>query len=325
MKKIKRFGVFALAALMAVGTCACVGKNNVKDGRYTIGICQIVEHEALEEANKGFKDALTEKLGDKVRFDVKNAQNDIDTCATIINGFVSSEVDLILANSTPALQAAAATTNMIPILGTSITEYGAALDIKDFDGTTGFNVSGTSDIAPLDEQAAMIKELFPDAKKVAMIYCSSEANSIYQVKKMKTLLEELGIESKAFSFVDATDITNITVAAAEYADVVYLPTDNTVAENKGAIYNVCMQKDFMVPVIAGEEGTCKDCAVATLSINYYDLGYKTGEMAYEIIANGADISKMEIEYAPQVVKKYDEDICKELGIQIPEGYEPIKK
>ena len=325
MKKIKRFGVFALAALMAVGTCACVGINNVKDGRYTIGICQIVEHEALEEANKGFKDALTEKLGDKVRFDVKNAQNDIDTCATIINGFVSSEVDLILANSTPALQAAAATTNMIPILGTSITEYGAALDIKDFDGTTGFNVSGTSDIAPLDEQAAMIKELFPDAKKVAMIYCSAEANSIYQVKKMKTLLEELGIESKAFSFVDATDITNVTVAAAEYADVVYLPTDNTVAENKGAIYNVCMQKDFMVPVIAGEEGTCKDCAVATLSINYYDLGYKTGEMAYEIIANGADISKMEIEYAPQVVKKYDEDICKELGIQIPEGYEPIKK
>ena len=325
MKKIKRFGVFALAALMAVGTCACVGKNNVKDGRYTIGICQIVEHEALEEANKGFKDALTEKLGDKGRFDVKNAQNDIDTCATIINGFVSSEVDLILANSTPALQAAVATTNMIPILGTSITEYGAALDIKDFDGTTGFNVSGTSDIAPLDEQAAMIKELFPDAKKVAMIYCSSEANSIYQVKKMKTLLEELGIESKAFSFVDATDITNVTVAAAEYADVVYLPTDNTVAENKGAIYNVCMQKDFMVPVIAGEEGTCKDCAVATLSINYYDLGYKTGEMAYEIIANGADISKMEIEYAPQVVKKYDEDICKELGIQIPEGYEPIKK
>lgn len=114
-------------------------------------------------------------------------------------------------------------------------------------------------------------------------------------------------------------------SAADYADVVYLPTDNTVAENKSAIYNVCMQESKRVPVIAGEEGACKDCGVATLSISYYDIGYKTGEMAYEILVNGADIANMEIEYAPQAVKKYDEDVCKELGIEIPEGYVAIEK
>ncbi len=325
MKTFKKFAIMALAGLMAIGTCACSGGTKKKDGTYTVGICQIVEHPALDAATKGFKDALVEKLGDKITFEEKNAQNDTETCATIVNGFVSSDVDLILANATPALQAAVAATSTIPILGTSVTEYGVALDIKDFKGTTGYNVSGTSDLAPLNEQAGMIKELFPKAEKVAMVYCSAEANSLYQVNVMKEELEKLGIESKAFPFADSNDIINVTTSAADYADVVYLPTDNTVAENKSAIYNVCMQESKRVPVIAGEEGACKDCGVATLSISYYDIGYKTGEMAYEILVNGADIANMEIEYAPQAVKKYDEDVCKELGIEIPEGYVAIEK
>ena len=328
MKKMKKFAALALAGLMAVSVCACQksesGKNNndSTDKTYNVGICQLVEHPALDAATKGFKDALTEKLGDKVKFDEKNAQGDTETCATIVNGFVSSKVDLMLANATPALQAAVAATNEIPILGTSITEYGVALDIKDFTGKTGINVSGTSDLAPLAEQAAMIKEIFPEAKKVALIYCSAEANSLYQVKVVGEELTKLGIENKAFPFADSNDIANICESAAEYADVVYIPTDNTAAENTSAVYNVLMPAK--IPVIAGEEGICGGCGVATLSISYYDIGYQTGVMAYDILVNGADISEMEIAYAPKFTKKYNEAIAKELGVTIPEGYEAIK-
>ena len=161
-------------------------------GSYTVGICQLVQHAALDAATQGFKDALTEELGDAVTFDEQNAQGDSNTCSTIINSFVSSDVDLILANATPALQAAQAGTNEIPILGTSVTEYGVALGIDGFDGTVGGNISGTSDLAPLDEQAAMLHELFPDAKNVGLLYCSAEANSQYQVDTVKAALEDLG-------------------------------------------------------------------------------------------------------------------------------------
>lgn len=325
MKKMTKFAAVALAALMAVSVTACGKSGGTKtdkgDGTYTVGICQLVEHPALDAATKGFKEALQEKLGDKVKFEEKNAQNDTETCATIVNGFVSSDVDLILANATPALQAAVAATSSIPILGTSVTEYGVALDIKDFSGKTGINVSGTSDLAPLAEQAAMIKELFPDAKKVALLYCSAEANSLYQVKVVSEELDKLGIESKQFPFADSNDISNVTQTTADYADVLYVPTDNTVAENTSAVYNICMPAK--VPVIAGEEGICKGCGVASLSISYYDLGYATGKMAYEILANGADVSKMDIQYAPKFTKKYNEAICKELGVTIPEGYEAV--
>ena len=325
MKKMTKFAAVALAALMAVSVTACGKSGGTKtdkgDGTYTVGICQLVEHPALDAATKGFKEALQEKLGDKVKFEEKNAQNDTETCSTIVNGFVSSDVDLILANATPALQAAVAATSSIPILGTSVTEYGVALDIKDFSGKTGINVSGTSDLAPLAEQAAMIKELFPDAKKVALLYCSAEANSLYQVKVVSEELDKLGIESKQFPFADSNDISTVTQTAADYADVLYVPTDNTVAENTSAVYNICMPAK--VPVIAGEEGICKGCGVASLSISYYDLGYATGKMAYEILANGADVSKMDIQYAPKFTKKYNEAICKELGVTIPEGYEAV--
>lgn len=324
MKKFKTIAALTIAGLMAVGVCACSKiEKKVDDGTYTVGICQLVEHPALDAATKGFKDYLTEKLGDKITFDEKNAQNDTETCATIVNGFVSADVDLILANATPALQAAVAATNTIPILGTSVTEYGVALDIKDFNGVTGYNVSGTSDLAPLDEQAAMVKELFPEAKKVGLLYCSAEANSLYQVEVVADELEKLGIESKAFPFADSNDIINVTTSAAEYSDVIYVPTDNTVAENTSAIYNVCMQDDIMVPVIAGEAGICSGCGVATLSLDYYDIGYKTGEMAYEILVNGADITKMEIEYAPQVTKRYNKDIADKFNLEMPAEYEAI--
>lgn len=310
-----------LAAAMAMGTCAVTA--SAADGdKYTIGICQLVQHEALDAATQGFKDEVTKELGeDAVTFDEQNAQGDSNTCSTIINSFVSNNVDLILANATPALQAAAAGTADIPILGTSVTEYGVALDLDDFDGTVGNNISGTSDLAPLEDQAAMLNELFPDAKNVGLVYCSAEANSQYQVDTVKAALEKLGYTCEYYAFSDSNDLSSVATTAATESDVIYLPTDNTVASNTEIINNICLPEK--VPVIAGEEGICEGCGVATLSISYYDLGVATGKMALKVLVDGEDISKMPIEYAPQFTKEYNPEICKELGIEVPDDYVAI--
>ena len=293
------------------------------DGKvYTVGICQLVQHEALDAATQGFKDALTEKLGeDNVKFDEQNASGDSANCTTIVSGFVSTGVDLILANATAPLQAAAQATADIPVLGTSVTDYATALDISDWTGTVGNNISGTSDLAPLDQQAAMIQEMFPDAKTVGLLYCSAEPNSVYQCDVIEGYLNELGIETTRYAFTDTNDVTSVTQAAAAASDVIYIPTDNTAASNTEAIANVVIPEK--VPVVAGEEGICKGCGVATLSISYYDLGYKTGEMAAEILADGADVSTMPVEFAPNVTKKYNAANCEALGITPPDGYEAI--
>lgn len=310
-----------LAAIMAMGTCAVTA--SAADGdKYTIGICQLVQHEALDAATQGFKDEIVKELGeDAVTFDEQNAQGDSNTCSTIINSFVSNNEDLILANATASLQAAAAGTSDIPILGTAVTEYGVALDLKDFDGTVGGNISGTSDLAPLDEQAAMLQELFPDAKKVGLLYCSAEANSQYQVDTVKAALEELGYTCEYYAFSDSNDLSSVTTTAANDSDVIYVPTDNTVASNTEIINNICLPAK--VPVITGEEGICAGCGVATLSINYYDLGVTTGKMAVKILKDGEDISQMPIEYAPNFTKEYNKDICEELGVEVPDDYVAI--
>ena len=329
--KLRKLAAMGLAAAMMLSLTACGGGNGNTtsengesgDGKtYKVGICQLVQHDALDAATKGFKDALTEKLGDKVTFDEQNAQGDSPTCATIVNSFVSANVDLILANATAPLQAAVPGTTDIPILGTSVTDYATALDIKDWKGTTGINVSGTSDLAPLDEQAAMIKELFPDAKKVGLFYCSAEANSLYQVDTIKGYLEKDGFTCTNYSFVDSNDISSVIASAAKNSDVIYIPTDNTAAANTEVVKNTC--EPAKVPVVTGEVNLCRGCGVATLSISYYDIGRTTGEMAYEVLVNGADVSAMEVKFAPQVTKQYNEEICKELNIQIPEGYEKIQ-
>ena len=293
------------------------------DGKtYKVGICQLVQHVALDAATQGFKDALTEALGDAVTFDEQNAQGDSNTCSTIINSFVSNKVDLILANATPALQAAQAGTNEIPVLGTAVTEYGVALGIDGFDGLVGGNISGTSDLAPLDEQAAMLHELFPDAKNVGLLYCSAEANSLYQIQLFEAALDKDGIAYKEYAIADTNEVQSVTTAAAGECDVLYIPTDNTLASVTETVYNVVAPAK--IPVIAGEEGICNGCGVATLSISYYDLGYATGEMAYEILAEGADITTMDVRYAPNVTKKYNAKICEELGITVPDDYVAIQ-
>ncbi len=310
--------ILAAAATCLIGTTALAEESQ----SYTVGICQLVQHEALDAATQGFKDVLSEELGDAVTFDEQNAQGDSNTCSTIINSFVSNGVDLILANATASLQAAVAGTNEIPILGTSITEYGVALELEDFDGTVGGNVSGTSDLAPLDEQAAMLHELFPDAKNVGLLYCSAEANSQYQVDTVKAELEELGYSCEYYAFSDSNDLSSVVTTASSECDVIYVPTDNTAASNTEIINNICQPAG--IPIIAGEEGICAGCGVATLSISYYDIGRTTGEMAVKILTGESDISEMPIEYAPTFVKKYNPDICEALGIKIPEGYEAIE-
>ncbi len=312
--------VLCLGSSVLLSSCS----DSETDGKYKVGIVQLVEHPALDAATDGFKQALIDELGeDGVSFDYQNAQNDANTCATIVNQFVSNNVNLIMANATPALQAAAAATDQIPILGTSVTEYGVALELDNFAGTVGGNVSGTSDLAPLDKQAAMITEWFPNAKKVGLVYCSKEANSQYQVDVVKAELEKKGITATLYPFTDSNDLAQICTAASDNSDVIYVPTDNTVAENTGIIDGICSVKK--IPVIAGEEGICKGCGVATLSISYYDLGYATGKMAAKILKGEEKISEMPIGYAETQTPKYNKQICDALGIKPLEGYVAIEE
>jgi len=311
---MKKLVSILLAALMLTGLA--------EGGAYTVGICQLVTHDALDAATQGFMDALKEELGDAVTFDVQNAAGDSNTCSTIVNSFVAADVDLILANATPALQAATAATADIPILGTSVTEYGVALGIDGFTGTVGGNVSGTSDLAPLDQQAAMLKELFPEAKTVGLLYCSAEANSQYQVDTVKAFLEELGYVCALYPFADSNDAAAVTQTACDNSDVIYVPTDNTVAANTGIVDNICQPAG--VPVVAGEEGIAKGCGVATLSISYYDLGVTTGRMAAQILTGKADISTMPVAYAENFTPKYNAAICEALGLSVPESYVAIE-
>ena len=333
----KKFLALMLSALMILSRAACGGGDDTADQTgdgagteepagdgqtYTVGIIQQMQHVALDAATEGFQAALTEKLGDSVSIEFENASGDPSNYSTIANNFVSQNVDLIMANGTSALQAAASATSTIPILGTSITEYGVALGIDDFTGVTGYNVSGTSDLAPLDQQAAMLQEWFPEAQTVGLLYCSAEPNSQYQVDTVQGYLEEAGITCTQYSFSDSNDISAVATTACTENDVIYVPTDNTAANNAELLGNISL--DTQTPIIAGEEGICRGCGVATLTISYYDIGYATGEMAYEILVNGADPAEMEIQYAPQFTPKYNPDMCDAFGLTPPDGYEAIE-
>ena len=292
------------------------------EAQYLVGICQQMTHDALDSATQGFKDALTDILGEgAVEYSEGNAGGEQPNCVTIIDGLVSENVDLILANATWPLQAAYSATSEIPVLGTSVTDYATALNIDDWTGTVGGNISGTSDLAPLDQQAAMIQELFPDAKNVGLLYCSGEPNSVYQIETIRGYLEDMGYTCEAYAFTDVNDLSSVTQTACDNSDVIYIPTDNTAAGNTETIANVVLAAG--VPVVAGESGICSGCGVATLSIDYYELGQITGEMAVQILTGEADVSEMAIGYDETVTKMYNPANCEALGITVPEGYEPI--
>lgn len=329
---MKKLTALLLAAVMVLTMAACTSSeapaaddsasaSASSDGKtYTVGVCQLVQHDALDAATQGFQDALADKLGDAVTVNVQNASGDSVNCGTIVNGFVSSGVDLIMANATAALTAAVSATDSIPVLGTSITAYSVALDLEDFDGTVGGNVSGTSDLADLEAQAQMILDWFPEAKNVGLLFCSAEPNSRYQVDEVAKYLEAKGVYCTEYAFTDSNDVSSVTQKACDNSDVIYIPTDNTAASNTEAIANVVLPAE--VPVIAGESGICSGCGVATLSISYYDLGYTTGEMAAKVLTGEANISEMAIEYT-NATPKYNADICQQLGITPLDGYEPL--
>ncbi len=317
MKKMMKLVSLALVAVMALSMTACGGTS----AKYTVGVCQLTQHPALDAATEGFKAALKEKLGDEVYIDTQVASGELTQCTPIVSTFVSNQYDLIMANATAALQAASAATADIPILGTSITDYATALDADNWTGVSGKNISGTSDLAPLDQQAACLKELFPNAKKVGILYCSSEANSKYQSDVISKKLKDLGYETEVFTFTDSNDVAQVTKSACDNSDVIYVPTDNIVADCTEAIKNVALPAK--TPIFAGEAGICSGCGVATLSIDYYDLGYQTGLMAYEILVNGADPATMEIQFAPKVTKMYNKTNAEALNVTIPDDYEAI--
>lgn len=332
----KKFLAVALSAVLMVTVLVGCGQNKATNNTaagtsdnagnsgktYKVGICQLVQHDALDAATKGFKDYLTSKLGDKIEFSEQNAGGDSATCATITNQFVAGNVDLIMANATPALQAAMAATGDIPIVATSVTDFATALEISDWTGKTGINVTGTSDLAPLKEQAVMVKELLPNAKKVGILYCSAEANSKYQADVITKEFKNLGLETEIFTIADTNEIAAVATKASESVDCIYIPTDNTIASATAAIKEIVDAKN--IPVIAGEEGICKGCGVATLSISYYSIGQKAGEMAYEILVKGGNPAEMEIQYASELTKKFAADRCEKMNISVPESYEPLE-
>ncbi len=320
---MKKLIALALAVVM-VAAMVTVTPSAKADATYTVGICQLVQHAALDAATEGFMDALKEKLGDAVTIDLQNAQGDATTCSTIVTGFVANDVDLILANATPALQAAMSATDEIPILGTSVTDYATALAIEDMDASvgTGINVSGTSDGVPAQLYVDTLLELVPDAKYVSIVYCSSEANSVLQADQFIACMDEKNIETKVFTFTDSNDIQAVVNAAIEGADAMYIPTDNTAASNMTIVSNICAPAG--IPVICGEEGMCGAGGLATVSISYYDIGYVCGEMAYDILVNGADVSKMPIGYAASPEKKYNADYAEAIGFEMPDDYAPIE-
>lgn len=326
MKNRKKTGGKVSLAILAALVCsltACGNQEKAKedDGKYHIGICQWEEHAALDEATRGFQDALTEKLGEKVVFDIQIAQGSTQGCQEILNDFVSADMDLIMANATSALMAAAQATNTIPIVATSITDYGTALNMREWNGASGVNVTGTSDLAPIESQADMIQELVPSAEKVGIVYCSVETNSIFQAQKMGAVLTEKGIAFENYTITNKEELEKKVQKAATECDVLYIPTDNTIASQADILKEILISAK--VPMIAGEEGLC-EAGIATLSISYYDIGYTAGEMAYEILAEGKEPGEIDVRYAENVTKKYNPENCEALGITVPDDYEALK-
>ncbi len=335
MKK-KMISLMLIAAMMVTAGCGTVGGKQAtntsseaqSDGKkekdvYKIGICQQLEHQALDLATEGFQDALKEKLGeDKVEFDYQNAQGEQTNCATIATKFVNSDVDLIMANATTSLQACAAATADIPIVGTSVTDYVAAGVVESTDAP-GRNVTGTSDLAPIDKQIKLLMQLVPDVKKVGILFCSSEANSVFQAEEAEKALKAQNVEVERYTVADSNDIQQVVTNMVGTCEAIYIPTDNTIANNMEGVKNITVPAG--IPVICGEENMCAVGGLATLSISYYNIGYNAGLMAYEILVNGKEPADMPIEYADEVTVKYNAEVAEALDMEMPKDMTAIEK
>jgi len=315
---MKRVIALITITLMLLSLCAC-GAKQADDGTYHVGIVQLMQHVALDQATQGFQDALTEKLGDKVTFDVKLASGETTNCTTIVTKFVNDGVDLIMGNATPAVIAAKEATSTIPIIGTSVTDYVApeAAIIASNDAPGG-NVTGYSDMSDIAAHVELTKKLCPDAKTVAIIYCSAEPNSVIQGEQAKELYEAAGLATVTLTASDITTIASVVTAACDQADVIYIPTDNLFAENMESVKNIA--EPAKIPVITGEGGMAKAGGTASVAIDYYVLGYRAGEMAYEIMVNGADPATTPIGFmtAEDMELIINEENVAAIGLTIPE-------
>ena len=277
---------------------------------YTVGICQLMVHESLDKATQGFMDALTETVeaaGNTVEFDTQVA-GEANLCTTVVNTFTAKQVDLIMANATPALLAAANATTTIPVLGTSVTDYSDT-----FAGNIPSNVSGTSDAVPFDEQAKMMIETLGLAAgdQVGVLYCTNESNSLIQYEAVKALFEAEGIVVKAYTFSETTELQAIATSMANECKAVYVPSDNTVAANDAIVGTICTEKN--VPIYTSYGGAV---CYASLSIDYYELGVETGKMAAQVLMGEKSVSDIEVTtLTPSVV--YNEELCAQLGIEVP--------
>lgn len=315
----------AMAAIMAMTGCGGntdAAEDSAEGKVFHIGIIQQMEHGSLDQATQGFEDKLTELLGENVEFDYQNAQGEQANCTTIATKFVSDGCDLIMANATTALQTAAAATSDIPIVGTSVTDYVTA-GVVNSNEAPGTNVTGVSDLASIEKQIDVLMQFCDqDSTKVAVVYCSAEPNSTYQVELAKSYLEEQGVSYQIYTAADSNEIQSVVTKAVADCNAMYIPTDNTFANNMEIVKNITVPA--RVPVVAGAEAMCEVGALATLSISYYDLGVRAAEMAYDILVNGADPAEMPIVYLTDgLVPKYNADIAEALGVTIPEGMEPV--
>ena len=290
----------------------CFAFTGCSSSDYTVGICQLMVHDSLDQATQGFIDALTAEMkaaGKSVEFDTQVA-GDSNLCTTVINTFTAKKVDLIMANATPALTAAANATADIPVLGTSVTDYNDT-----FKGNIPANVSGTSDAVPFDEQAQMMIDTLGlvAGDKVGVLYCTNESNSLIQYEAVKALFEEAGIVVEAYTFSEATELQALVTSMAANVKAVYVPSDNTVAQNDSIVGTICT--DQKVPVYTSYGGAI---CYASLSIDYYELGAATGKMAADILLNGKTPADIEIATLTPGYS-YNEDLCAQLDIEVPEN------
>lgn len=319
--KCKKFLAAAAACLMVAGLAACGNKpstpSNPDEKVFQIGIVQLAEHPALDEATRGFKEFLTEKLGDKVQFNVQNAQGEQTNCTTIVNQFVSSKVDLIMANATNAVKAAREATSDIPIIGTSVTDY-VFSGLVASNEAPGANVTGASDMNPVNVQVQLMKTLCPEVKTVGIVINSGEENSAIQAEEAKTAFEAEGFTVKIYSVADTNEIQTVVTAACNEVDAFYEPTDNLIAANVPTMSNITTAAGK--PVICGEGGMCESGFLATYAISYYELGRAAGEQAYNILVNGADPATTPIFFfdVSNLSLVINEENAAELGITIPE-------
>lgn len=323
---IKFFSMAFIGLLVAFAVVACGNAPATNEGSepaasaasgaeyYRIGILQLVEHDALDASNRGFIDALND-AGIDYEVDQQNAQGDQSACQTIATKLVNDEDDLILVIATPAAQAVAGATSEIPIVGTAITDFADAGLVND-NAAPGTNVTGTSDLTPVNEQIALIPTLFPEAKTVGILYCSAEANSTFQANMAHEACEANGLAWEDYTVSSSNEIQQVVESMVGKVDVIYIPTDNVMAAGMQTVAMVA--NDNGLPTVVGEQGMVENGGLVSYSIDYYELGYRAGQMAVRILVDGADPAEMPIEYlaAEECELVYNEETAATLGVDL---------